>query len=237
MLFLCAQEEGSNLPFGCHKFVIHSNQIGLILGRTIKMSRKLLLLIEDDAIQVAVDLFGRRNSLPDIDVGLLTNTSSQPAIAMNLYLEGDGADYYRRTLFDSRELKIAVLGQTSLPQDEPTLVIVGRLVVSDHAPAAKPDAGSEPLLDRASFRVMLDGRWLRLNPMDFELLEYFVANPERVIPRSEFIATLWTHDRHVRERSVDVRVKRLRKALGDRGLIRTQRSVGYFLTRDKSPLS
>jgi Transcriptional regulatory protein, C terminal len=94
-----------------------------------------------------------------------------------------------------------------------------------------PSDHASLFFDRAGFRVRRGSQWLRLNPTDFELLEYFAANPDRVISRSELIGALSTPDKHIQDRTVDVWIKRLRVALGDHGnegLIRTHRNAGYY---------
>ncbi|HET7413451.1 MAG TPA: phosphate regulon transcriptional regulator PhoB [Pararhizobium sp.] len=87
-------------------------------------------------------------------------------------------------------------------------------------------------LDRATRRVHRDGREVRLGPTEFRLLEFLMAAPGRVFSRAQWLDGVWGHDIYVDERTVDVHVGRLRKALNDGGsgdVIRTVRGAGYAL--------
>jgi two-component system phosphate regulon response regulator PhoB len=87
-------------------------------------------------------------------------------------------------------------------------------------------------LDRATRRVHRDGREVRLGPTEFRLLEFLMAAPGRVFSRAQLLDGVWGHDIYVDERTVDVHVGRLRKALNDGGsgdVIRTVRGAGYAL--------
>jgi two-component system, OmpR family, phosphate regulon response regulator PhoB len=110
-----------------------------------------------------------------------------------------------------------------------------------------PDAVTEQLaagdlvLDRRSKRVRRSNRDVNLSPTEFRLLEQLMRNPGRVYSRSQLLDTVWGRDAFVDERTVDVHVGRLRKALR-RGKepdpIRTVRATGYaFDERFGSPQS
>jgi len=89
-------------------------------------------------------------------------------------------------------------------------------------------------LDRSARRVMRGPREVRLGPTEFRLLEYFLESPGRVLSRAQVLDGVWGRDAFVDERTVDVHVGRLRKALvrGREGdPIRTVRGVGYVLDR------
>jgi two-component system phosphate regulon response regulator PhoB len=85
-------------------------------------------------------------------------------------------------------------------------------------------------LDRQSHRVRRSGRDLHLGPTEYRLLEYLMANPGRVYSREQLLDGVWGRDVYVDERTVDVHVGRLRKAI-NRGRevdpIRTVRGAGY----------
>lgn len=83
-------------------------------------------------------------------------------------------------------------------------------------------------LDRASHRVSRDGQDLHLGPTEFRLLEFLMQSPGRVFTRTQLLDAAWGQDIFVDERTVDVHIGRLRKALG-RNPIRTVRGVGYSL--------
>ena len=103
---------------------------------------------------------------------------------------------------------------------------------------AKPEAISTLLksgdieLDRETHRVYRKGREIKLGPTEFRLLEFFMSSPTRVFSRSQLLDGVWGHDIYVDERTVDVHVGRLRKALNlanMKDVIRTVRGTGYSL--------
>lgn len=87
-------------------------------------------------------------------------------------------------------------------------------------------------LDRQTHRVYRKGREINLGPTEFRLLEFFMMSPTRVFSRSQLLDGVWGHDIYVDERTVDVHIGRLRKALNlanMRDVIRTVRGAGYSL--------
>ena len=85
-------------------------------------------------------------------------------------------------------------------------------------------------LDTASHRVTVDDTPLELAPMEFQLLRFFMSHQERVYSRQQLIDQVWSNNTYVEERTVDVHIRRLRKALepsGHERLIQTVRSAGY----------
>src|SRR6476620_4622759 len=68
-------------------------------------------------------------------------------------------------------------------------------------------------LDRETHRVFRRSREIRLGPTEFKLLDFFMSAPGRVFSRSQLLDGVWGHDIYVDERTVDVHVGRLRKAL------------------------
>ncbi|MDB5526286.1 MAG: phoB [Rhizobium sp.] len=87
-------------------------------------------------------------------------------------------------------------------------------------------------LDRETYRVHRRSREIRLGPTEFKLLEFFMASPGRVFSRSQLLDGVWGHDIYVDERTVDVHVGRLRKALNLSTMpdvIRTVRGAGYSM--------
>ncbi|WP_018182010.1 phosphate regulon transcriptional regulator PhoB [Kaistia granuli] len=85
-------------------------------------------------------------------------------------------------------------------------------------------------LDRETHRVRRSGRELHLGPTEFRLLEYLMKSPGRVFSREQLLDGVWGRDVYVDERTVDVHIGRLRKAV-NRGRvkdpIRTVRGSGY----------
>ena len=85
-------------------------------------------------------------------------------------------------------------------------------------------------LDRETFRVRRAGREVHLGPTEFRLLEFLMMNPGRVYTRAQLLDGVWGHDVYVDERTVDVHIGRLRRALNrgrSRDPIRTVRGAGY----------
>lgn len=93
-------------------------------------------------------------------------------------------------------------------------------------------------LDQDAHRVMRSGRLLHLGPTEYRLLEFFLRNPGRVFTRERLLDAVWGRDIHVEPRTVDVHIRRLRKAINGEGepdLIRTVRSAGYALDVEPQP--
>ena len=90
-------------------------------------------------------------------------------------------------------------------------------------------------LDVASHRVTVDDQSVPLGPTEYRLLQFFMEHPERVYSRSQLLDRVWGGNVYVEERTVDVHIRRLRKALepsGRDGLVQTVRGSGYrFSTR------
>jgi two-component system phosphate regulon response regulator PhoB len=88
-------------------------------------------------------------------------------------------------------------------------------------------------LDPASHRVSADGQALEMGPTEFRLLHFFMTHPERVYSRRQLLDMIWGLNAYVEERTVDVHIRRLRKALEPHrmeNLIETVRGVGYRLS-------
>ncbi|WAJ26912.1 phosphate regulon transcriptional regulator PhoB [Antarcticirhabdus aurantiaca] len=87
-------------------------------------------------------------------------------------------------------------------------------------------------LDRETHRVRRAGREIKLGPTEFKLMEFFLQAPGRVFSREQLLDGVWGRDIYVDERTVDVHVGRLRKAINrgrQRDPIRTVRGAGYAL--------
>lgn len=90
-------------------------------------------------------------------------------------------------------------------------------------------------MDQDAHRVTRNGRPLHLGPTEYRLLEFFLSHPRRVFTREQLLDAVWGRDIHVELRTVDVHIRRLRKAINTEGevdLIRTVRSAGYALDAD-----
>jgi two-component system, OmpR family, phosphate regulon response regulator PhoB len=104
----------------------------------------------------------------------------------------------------------------------------------------RPATGEDELafadlrMDLAAHRVTRAGREVHLGPTEFRLLRHFLENPGRVFSREQILDAVWGPDSYVEPRTVDVHIRRLRKALNSGAgadLIRTVRAAGYSLDR------
>jgi two-component system, OmpR family, phosphate regulon response regulator PhoB len=85
-------------------------------------------------------------------------------------------------------------------------------------------------LDLSAHELTVAGQPVRLGPTEFRLLEHFMTNPNRAFDRSALLDRVWGRSVYVEERTVDVHILRLRKALapfGQQHLVQTVRGIGY----------
>ena len=101
---------------------------------------------------------------------------------------------------------------------------------------ARPDRASGVLsagdlaLDRQNWRVRRGGRDIHMGPTEFRLLEHLMGKPGRVFSRAQLLDSVWGLSAEIDERTVDVHIGRLRKALSndsENDPIRTVRGAGY----------
>jgi two-component system, OmpR family, phosphate regulon response regulator PhoB len=131
-----------------------------------------------------------------------------------------GADDYITKPFSPRELnaRIKAVLRRRAPQMTDDISRIGGLQ-----------------LDPASHRVTGNGAPIELGPTEFRLLHFFMTHPERVHSRTQLLDQVWGDHVFVEERTVDVHIRRLRKALEPTGLdslIQTVRGTGYRLSPD-----
>jgi two-component system phosphate regulon response regulator PhoB len=132
-------------------------------------------------------------------------------------LEG-GADDYITKPFSPRELlaRINAVLRRSLPAEGAERIEIGGLV-----------------LDQSSQRVSSGDRTVALGPTEYRMLAFFMTHPERVYTREQLLDRVWGGNVYVEERTIDVHIRRLRKALEESGhdrLIQTVRGSGYRLS-------
>ncbi len=126
-----------------------------------------------------------------------------------------GVDDYMTKPFSPRELIArinALLRRTSPAQADGTLDADGLV------------------LDTHSHRVSAKGEVVDMGPTEFRLLQFFMAHPERVYSRAQLLDMVWSRGSFVEERTVDVHIRRLRKALEESGfdrMVQTVRGAGY----------
>ena len=94
-------------------------------------------------------------------------------------------------------------------------------------------------LDPISQKVTASGNLVVLSPIEYRLLQVFMTNPDRAFSRAQLLDRVWGGDVYVEERTVDVHIRRLRKALGSNleSMIQTVRGTGYrFSTITLNPI-
>ena len=92
-------------------------------------------------------------------------------------------------------------------------------------------------LDSVAHKVVRAGQIVAMGPTEFRLLRHFMEHPGRVFSRGQLLDSVWGQDSDIELRTVDVHIRRLRKAInlpGTSDIIRTVRSAGYALDAGKS---
>lgn len=93
------------------------------------------------------------------------------------------------------------------------------------------------VLDLSAHRITRNGRQLHLGPTEYRLMEYLMQRPRRVFSREELLDAIWGPSIHVEPRTVDVHIRRLRKAIngpGELDVVRTVRAAGYALDTENT---
>lgn len=186
-----------------------------------------------------------RKALPDV-------------VVLDWMLPGEsGVAFARRLRADerTRDLPILILTARAMEQDKISGLEAGaddyltkpfspkelaariKAVLRRRAPQLSGDAvESEGLrLDPATRRVSANGHRVELAPSEFRLLHFFMTHPERVYTRAQLLDHVWGDHVFIEERTVDVHIRRLRKALAATGhdrLIDTVRGSGYSFRTD-----
>ena len=151
----------------------------------------------------------------DVPIIMLTARSDEQD---NLTGLDTGADDYITKPFSPRELlaRVKAVLRRRAPQMTDDVVRMGALE-----------------LDPASHRVTGASRPVELGPTEFRLLHFLMTHPERVHSRTQLLDQVWGDHVFVEERTVDVHIRRLRKALEPTGLdvlVQTVRGTGYRMS-------
>jgi two-component system phosphate regulon response regulator PhoB len=156
----------------------------------------------------------RSDSCRDIPVIMLTAKTAEDNVIQGL---DAGADDYITKPFAPRELiaRIKALLRRTPGADTEERLQVAQLT-----------------LDGESKRIFLSGDQLDMGPTEFRLLQFFMTHPERAYTRNQLLDQVWGANVYVEERTVDVHIRRLRKALQTSdtdysNLIQTVRGTGY----------
>jgi two-component system phosphate regulon response regulator PhoB len=127
-----------------------------------------------------------------------------------------GADDYVMKPFSPRELMARI--RAVLRRADPAIV------------SEKVIESGRLRIDTASHRITADGQTVKMGPTEYKLLLFFMEHQERVFSRSQLLDSVWGHQVIVEDRTVDVHIRRLRKALAPFGIenyIQTVRGAGY----------
>jgi two-component system, OmpR family, phosphate regulon response regulator PhoB len=224
------------------------------------MNAATILIIEDEAAIREMIAYALRRAgfeaveVADADEALVEVTEANPdLILLDWMLPGQsGMDLTRRLRRDdcTRDIPIIMLTARVEENDKILGLEAGAddYVTKPFSPReltarirallrrARPHADEAPVkigdlaLNPADHRVSIDGRSVVIGPTEFRLLHYFMTHPDRVYSRGQLLDRVWGRNSFVEERTVDVHILRLRKALTVHGYsryIQTVHGAGY----------
>jgi two-component system phosphate regulon response regulator PhoB len=228
-------------------------------------ARGRILLVEDDSALVALLTyhFEREDfeieSTPDGEDALLIARENPPdLVILDWMLEGlSGIEVCRRLRRMSETANVPIIMLTARGEEGDRIrgleTGADDYVIKPFSPRelvarvlavlrrVRPALAGELLayedieMDVVSHRVRRAGRSVSLGPTEFRLLRHFLEHPGRVFSRERLLDSVWGQDSDIELRTVDVHIRRLRKAINSGGavdIIRTVRSAGYALDSD-----
>lgn len=165
-----------------------------------------------------IDFARKLRRMPDMEnipIIMLTAKTEEENVVKGLE---SGVDDYLTKPFSPRELvaRIKALLRRSNTEVKKDTININNLVI-----------------DTGSHRVEGNGKTIELGPTEFKLLQFFMENPDRVFNREQVLNNVWGDNVYVEERTVDVHIRRLRKALETtqhQDMIQTVRGAGYRLS-------
>ncbi|MEK9662796.1 MAG: phosphate regulon transcriptional regulator PhoB [Alphaproteobacteria bacterium] len=221
-----------------------------------------ILIVEDEAALVELLTYnlqkaGFRTAVArDGDEAMLAVEETRPDLVlldwMLPYVSGIEICRRLRRDIDTRDLPIILLTARSEEDDRvrgleagaddyvvkpfspSELIARVRAVMRRTRPAFDKDvlAYSDIIMDTATHRVTRSDQPIDLGPTEYRLLRFLLEHPGRVYSREQLLDSVWGQDAYIEPRTVDVHIRRLRKAMNLPGLpdiIRTVRSAGYAL--------
>ena len=159
-----------------------------------------------------------RDATKSVPIIMLTARSEEDDRILGL---NSGADDYVVKPFSPKELVARV--QATLRRSQPGFA-EDKLVYADLT------------MDLDAHKVFRSEMPIHLGPTEYRLLQVFMQRPTRVFSREQLLDRVWGRDIYVEERTVDVHIRRLRKALNENdrpNIIRTIRGAGYSLDETK----
>jgi len=229
------------------------------------MNRAKMLLVEDDAAlaELLVYHFKREDfdvrQTPDGEEALLMAQESPPDIVLlDWMVEGiSGIEVCRRLRRMPETANVPIIMLTARGEEEDRVrgleTGADDYVTKPFSPRelvarvgavlrrVRPALAGEALvyadieMDTVGHKVKRSGNMVALGPTEFRLLKHFLEHPAHVFSRERLLDSVWGHDSDIEPRTVDVHIRRLRKAINEGGradIIRTVRSAGYALDAD-----
>jgi two-component system phosphate regulon response regulator PhoB len=227
--------------------------------------KPLILIIEDEQAQAQILQYNleakdyRVKHAPSADEGLLLIEEHRPDLVLLDWMLPDmsGIEVCRRIKSNKNNKAIPVIMLTARGTEDDKVrgldVGADDYVVKPHsikeliarikANLRRTGLGTPELsyggivINTESYRTSRDGNTIKLGPTEFRLLKTLLERPQRVWSRAQLLDHVWGTDIYVDERTVDVHIGRLRKALNKGkkpNLIRTIRSAGYSLDEDST---
>ena len=226
------------------------------------MSRANMLLVEDDSAlaELLVWNFEREDfrvrHTPDGEEALLLAREQVPDIVLlDWMVEGlSGIEVCRRLRRSTETANVPIIMLTARGEEEDRVrgleTGADDYVTKPFSPRelvarvgavlrrVRPGLAGEQLsysdieMDTVGHKVRRGGATVALGPTEFRLLKHFLEHPGWVFSRERLLDAVWGHDADIESRTVDVHIRRLRKAINEGGrsdIIRTVRSAGYAL--------
>ena len=226
------------------------------------MSSKTILIVDDEAsiremLRLSLELAGYEC----LEAGSIQEAHAQTIdhnpdlILLDWMLPGgSGIELLRRLKRDEVTASVPVIMVTAKTEEDNKIQgldvgaddyiikpIAPRELISRIKAVLRRSAGAEAeqaievkglLLDPASHRVFIDKKTIDMGPTEFKLLKFFITHQERAYSRGQLLDNVWGSNVYVDERTVDVHIRRLRKALTNQttvyaDMVQTVRGTGY----------
>ena len=215
---------------------INLTHAGYAVSRALQADEALLLLRNAKPDLVILDWMMPGKSGVQFARELKSNPATQAIPILMLTAKGEeadkvlgldaGADDYVTKPFSPKELVArvkALLRRHVLEVVEEKLLILGPMQL-------------DPVAHRLTIRISDNNiKALALGPTEFRLMQFLMANPERVHSRTHLLDHVWGNEVYIEERTVDVHIKRLRAALAPVAcdhFVETVRGSGYRITKN-----